>query len=144
MSDEEAGPEELAALEAERPRRRGDCVDGMRPCPWVSCRYHLAHDRIRRLSVDDAVTVTTSLDETCTLDLADGGALDGQAVADAIGMSRPLVNFNVLLGMVKIRERTTREDWDEPEERADPDEHSHALPRSGGRRRPPSIFSDCG
>lgn len=25
----------------ERPRTRGDCVNGIRPCPWIACRYHL-------------------------------------------------------------------------------------------------------
>jgi hypothetical protein len=24
-----------------RPITRGDCVRGIRPCPWVSCRFHL-------------------------------------------------------------------------------------------------------
>lgn len=30
---------ELPVLE--RPRTRGECVDGPRPCPWETCRYHL-------------------------------------------------------------------------------------------------------
>src|ERR1019366_2346037 len=25
----------------ERPKTRGDCVDGPRPCPWAGCRQHL-------------------------------------------------------------------------------------------------------
>lgn len=25
----------------QRPRTRGECKDGPRPCPWVSCRHHL-------------------------------------------------------------------------------------------------------
>jgi hypothetical protein len=31
------------ALEAanEQPRTRDECRDGPRPCPWVSCRFHL-------------------------------------------------------------------------------------------------------
>ncbi len=24
-----------------RPKTRGDCIDGPRPCPWVSCRHHM-------------------------------------------------------------------------------------------------------
>ncbi len=24
------------------PRTRADCLDGLRPCPWVRCRHHLA------------------------------------------------------------------------------------------------------
>ena len=32
---------EADALQAERPRTRGDCVNGIRPCPWVGCGHHL-------------------------------------------------------------------------------------------------------
>ena len=28
----------------ERPKTRGDCAGGPRPCPWVGCRYHLLTD----------------------------------------------------------------------------------------------------
>lgn len=27
-----------------RPRTRGDCIGGMRPCPWISCKWHLSID----------------------------------------------------------------------------------------------------
>jgi hypothetical protein len=137
MTDE-AGPEEIAALEAERPRRRGDCVDGLRPCPWVSCRYHLAHERIRRLSADDAVDAIERMDETCTLDLADHGGRNVQAIANALGVSRPLIDFNLLIGLVKLRERTTRDQWDEPAEREGPNEHLYSItPARRDRSRRP-------
>jgi len=29
-------------LDRLRPKTRADCIDGPRPCPWLSCRYHLA------------------------------------------------------------------------------------------------------
>lgn len=28
----------------ERPRTRGECRDGFRPCPFVACKYHLYLD----------------------------------------------------------------------------------------------------
>jgi hypothetical protein len=30
-----------------RPRTRGDCADGPRPCPFIGCRYHLLSLRVR-------------------------------------------------------------------------------------------------
>ncbi len=27
-----------------RPKTRGECASGPRPCPWVSCRHHLYLD----------------------------------------------------------------------------------------------------
>ena len=31
-----------ADMDPVRPRTRADCIDGPRPCAWVSCRHHLA------------------------------------------------------------------------------------------------------
>src|SRR5689334_17878378 len=65
-----------------RPRTRGACLPGganeARPCPYVSCQYHLFLDvdpdtgRIRLNFPDREVH---ELEETCALDVADGGAL---------------------------------------------------------------------
>lgn len=37
----------LALLSLSRPRKRSQCEGGVRPCPWVSCRHHLAVDLLR-------------------------------------------------------------------------------------------------
>jgi len=79
-------PEESARYD--RPLTRGDCLSGgvneMRPCPWVSCRHHLA------LGVDEhngnIKLVFPSIDisemrTTCALDVAD----DGGATLDGVG-----------------------------------------------------------
>src|SRR5207248_4026222 len=34
----------MAELDATRPRVRGDCAEGPRPCPYVSCKYNLYVD----------------------------------------------------------------------------------------------------
>jgi hypothetical protein len=34
----------ISALEGLRPRDRGQCATGARPCPWVSCKFHLYLD----------------------------------------------------------------------------------------------------
>jgi hypothetical protein len=36
-----ATADELGELERLRPRTRGDCIDGPRPCPFAGCRWHL-------------------------------------------------------------------------------------------------------
>lgn len=35
---------EVQPLPMLRPKTRGDCLEGPRPCPWVSCRYNLYLD----------------------------------------------------------------------------------------------------
>lgn len=32
-----------AAELPQRPRTRGECVGGERPCPWASCEHHAIH-----------------------------------------------------------------------------------------------------
>lgn len=38
VAGEDARADERTAA---RPRTRGECADGPRPCPWLSCRHHL-------------------------------------------------------------------------------------------------------
>lgn len=74
----------------DRPLTRGDCVDGCRPCPWYSCRYHLGLDVDSRgrlyVHVDP-----DDLDEsvaTCALDAADRGPHTLEQVGTVIGRTR--------------------------------------------------------
>lgn len=72
-----------ASADDERPRTRGDCVNAVRPCPWVSCHHHLALD-VNELngsikvvfpqpeSADGEVDVDLeTMPDTCALDVAD-------------------------------------------------------------------------
>lgn len=69
-----SSPEYAEAL-ARRPRTRGECAGGERPCPWASCRYHLS------LDVHDSGSIqiyfpgldVDEIPETCALDVADRG-----------------------------------------------------------------------
>lgn len=75
-----------------RPQTRGDCEDGYRPCPYVSCKYHLFLDV-------KGETVTTNFHEdegeelhelfrmryTCALDVADKNGASLEEVAEAAG-----------------------------------------------------------
>lgn len=62
-------------VDAERPKTRGDCVGGVRPCPWVSCRYHLAIDvkENGNLVVNFPGKSIAEMRTTCALDVADRG-----------------------------------------------------------------------
>jgi hypothetical protein len=47
--DNDGFTEEIPLIEEilpPKPKTRGDCAAGPRPCPWVRCRYHLLVDRI--------------------------------------------------------------------------------------------------
>lgn len=65
--------EELAVL-LHRPRQRSDCPT-FRPCPFVSCRYHLYLDVTRRgrLRINFPEKDLDDLEVTCALDVAEEG-----------------------------------------------------------------------
>lgn len=80
-----------------RPRTRGECVGGLRPCPWVSCRHHLYLDVQEGNWKTGSVKLNfPSIDpedmhlmkNTCSLDVADEGeqVLDG--VGEAMNLTR--------------------------------------------------------
>ena len=83
MADGSMPPSALA-----RPRTRGDCIDGPRPCPWASCRFNLRievkHDEIRQNSATDE---EGELLETCSLDVADRGPHGHREIGKFFGLS---------------------------------------------------------
>ena len=69
----------------DRPKTRADCIDGDRPCPYITCRWHLFFDsrpRVRQWrkwvadalddeEMSDALVVALrAMSETCALDVA--------------------------------------------------------------------------
>ena len=62
-----------------RPQTRAECLDGPRPCPFVSCKYHLYLDvdpRNGAIKLNFPDIDVDGLRESCALDVADrGGAL---------------------------------------------------------------------
>lgn len=95
------GPRSLPVLSERRPRTRGECVDGPRPCPWVSCRHHLYLEVTEPQSVPGGrwvPSVITShlgeledLPETCSLDVADRGVNTLEQISQLFGVVRERV-----------------------------------------------------
>lgn len=104
MERERSGVTILPILE-DRPRTRGDCVNGARPCPWASCKHHLALDvkatgaiRLAMGHEDVAEMV-----ETCSLDVADGGPSTLGQVAALLGVVREAVRVIEVAALAKIQ-----------------------------------------
>ncbi len=64
---------EADEVHEQRPRTRGECADGPRPCPWVSCKHHLFLDVTRHggLKLNFPDLEPDQLEQTCSLDVAD-------------------------------------------------------------------------
>lgn len=93
----------------ERPRTRGDCIGGLRPCPFVSCRHHIfpnADPRVRgrqRLRAEPAEPA--ELAETCSLDVARSGGATLDEVATLMGISRERVRQIEVAALAKLRRK---------------------------------------
>ena len=83
----------------DRPKVRADCLAGgvneARPCPWVSCRHHLAID-LQKGPRSSGVSLIEHGDpaemaETCALDVADQGEHHLVDIGRMIGVSRERV-----------------------------------------------------
>lgn len=130
---EEPGPD-TAELEAERPRTRGDCAGGPRPCPWVSCRHHLylnVDPTTGALQVANVDVPVWEMRESCALDVADEGGHDLYAIADATNVTRERVRQVEVPALLRLK-RASDEHELQPLPRVRP---SEPLPRSGRRRQ---------
>lgn len=88
---------ELEYAARHRPRRRCECIDGPRPCPWIACPYHLAFDvkpgngHIQENFPHFGVEQLEALPDTCALDVADRGEHTLDEVGLHLGVCRERV-----------------------------------------------------
>ena len=89
----------MSVMLERRPHTRGDCADGPRPCPWISCRYHLGNlESYGKLTLRRA-----NMSETCALDVADGGAHGLRETGRLMGLSRQTVLDIERMALGKVR-----------------------------------------
>ena len=104
---DECEPELEELQRAARPRVRAECTNGPRPCPWASCRFHLAvADNARdtgavRLTFPDLAR--EEMPETCALDVADRGEQILEAVGGVLGVTRERIRQIEAKALLKIR-----------------------------------------
>lgn len=74
----------------ERPKTRGDCFGGERPCPYVSCRYHtyLEVTEAGSLVINRPDVDVADLKASCSLDVADAGPLTLEQTGAVLNLTR--------------------------------------------------------
>jgi len=84
------------------PMLRGDCVDGERPCPYVSCAHHLFLDALPTGSIkinfphlleEDGGIRFEEMAATCALDVADAGGASLERVGEVMNLTREAVRL---------------------------------------------------
>lgn len=82
---------ELAEAATTRPRTRGDCAGGPRPCPWVSCRHHLyleVNPRNGSIKLLWPHLDPLEMRESCSLDVAERGHHTLEQVGNLMNVTR--------------------------------------------------------
>lgn len=90
-TDTELGREIRARLDALRPKTRGECAEGPRPCPHVSCRHHLYLDvspRTGAIKLNFPDLEVWDLPISCALDVAEAGATTLEDVGGILNLTR--------------------------------------------------------
>ncbi len=103
---DQADPDELEDLDAERPKKRSECVDSPRPCPFAGCRFHLylevnPHTGSSQFTFPELEI--EQLDETCSLDVAERDGATLERVGHVLNLTRERIRQIEVRGLVKLR-----------------------------------------
>ncbi len=89
-----------------RPASRGDCADMERPCPFVSCKYHLyidVHPVRGSIKVNFPDLEVWEMTDTCALDIADRGGITLEEVGEIMNLTRERVRQVETQGLAKLQ-----------------------------------------
>jgi len=96
-----------------RPKVRSECERGARPCPFVSCKFHLYLDVTPSgsMKLNFPEKEPWELTETCSLDVTDRGGVTLEEVGIAMNLTRERVRQLEMKALRKIL-NLAREDAD--------------------------------
>ncbi len=97
----------LHEVEGVRPRTRDDCRTAERPCPYVSCKYHLYLDvnpETGSIKINFPDLEVWELPETCALDVAERGGITLEDVGELLNLTRERIRQVEVFGLEKLRE----------------------------------------
>ncbi len=96
-------PEDTATM---RPRTRAECLEGARPCPFVSCQHHLYLDvspRTGAIKLNFPDLEVWEMTETCALDVADRGGTTLEEVGAIMNLTRERIRQVEVKGLAKLQ-----------------------------------------
>lgn len=92
-----------------KPKTRGECLDGPRPCPFVSCKHQLFLE-VNRYSGSIRITFPDlepeELGESCALDVADRGGATLEGVGALTNTTRERVRQVEVRALAKLQRLT--------------------------------------
>ncbi len=88
-----------------KPKSREQCADMERPCPYVSCKYHLfidVHPVRGAIKLNFPDLEVWEMTETCALDVADRGGITLEEVGEIMNLTRERVRQVETAGLAKL------------------------------------------
>jgi Sigma-70, region 4 len=88
-----------------KPHTRSECVDGPRPCPYVSCQHHLYLDvsaRTGAIKLNFPDLEVWEMNETCALDVADRGGTTLEDVGAIMNLTRERIRQVEVKALAKL------------------------------------------
>jgi hypothetical protein len=88
------------------PRTRSECTPGPRPCPWVSCQYHLYLDVTSSggIRLNFPALEPHQLEWSCVLDEAEKEGLTLEAIGACFNITRERIRQVEAIALDKLRE----------------------------------------
>ena len=90
----------------ERPLTRAECEDGVRPCPYVSCKHHLYLDvnpETGSLKLNFPHLEPWEMRESCALDVAERSGITLEEVGAIVNLTRERVRQVEVRATAKLR-----------------------------------------
>lgn len=135
-----------------RPKTRGDCIDGPRPCPWVGCKYHLFLDVLDtgNLKLNFIDIEPEQMIESCALDIADRGGLTLEDTGRLANLTRERVRQVEVKAAVELKAKleadgidaSALDDFPHPESFDNPDAAPTAANREESAKRARAAYKE--
>lgn len=95
-------------LDHERPQTREACVKGARPCPFISCKYHLYLDVSKStgaIKLNFPELEVEDMRVSCALDVADHGGATLEEVGSFMNLTRERARQIETSALIQLRKK---------------------------------------